>query len=59
LTTITERYQAHTLPEYAAARLWVDAIIEPHKTREWLSAGIQAANHQKITKEYKTGVIQT
>jgi 3-methylcrotonyl-CoA carboxylase beta subunit len=59
LTTITERYQAQTLPEYAAARLWVDAIIEPHRTREWLSAGIQAANHQKITKEYKTGVIQT
>lgn len=59
LNTITDRYQAQTLPEYAAARLWVDAIIEPHKTRDWLSAGIQAANHKRITESYKTGVIQT
>ena len=53
------RYDAQTTPYYAAARLWVDAIIDPLETRRWISMGIEAANHAPITKAYNVGVIQT
>jgi 3-methylcrotonyl-CoA carboxylase beta subunit len=58
LTEITQRYQAQTLPQYAAARLWVDAIIDPAKTREVISEGIAAANQNADMEEFKTGVFQ-
>jgi 3-methylcrotonyl-CoA carboxylase beta subunit len=58
LTEITQRYQSQTLPQYAAARLWVDAIIDPAKTREVISEGIAAANHNSEMEEFKTGVFQ-
>jgi 3-methylcrotonyl-CoA carboxylase beta subunit len=58
LKTITDRYTKQTEPYYAAARLWVDAIIDPIDTRKWISMGIEAANHAPITKEFKTGVIR-
>ena len=59
LRTITERYDEQTTPYYAAARLWVDAIISPQDTREWVSLGIEAANNAPITKRYNVGVLQT
>jgi acetyl-CoA carboxylase carboxyltransferase component len=59
LKTITERYQKQTSPYYAAARLWVDEIIDPLDTRKWISMGIEAANHAPITKQYNVGVLQT
>lgn len=59
LKTITERYERQTTPYYAAARLWIDAIIDPVKTREWISIGIEAANNAPITKRFNVGVIQT
>jgi acetyl-CoA carboxylase carboxyltransferase component len=39
--------------------LWVDAIIDPAKTREFLSIGIAMANLKKAEKAYNVGVIQT
>lgn len=59
LKTITERYQKQTSPYYAAARLWVDEIINPLDTRKWISMGIEMANHAPITKRYNVGVLQT
>ncbi len=59
LKRITDRYTRQTSPYYAAARLWVDAIIHPEETRKWISMGIEAANHAPITKEFKPGVIRT
>ena len=59
LKMITERYERQTTPFYAAARLWIDAIIDPLKTREWISIGIEAANHAPITKRFNVGVLQT
>lgn len=59
LKKITERYEHQTTPYYAAARLWVDSIIDPAETRNIISMGIEAANHAPITKEYNVGVIQT
>ena len=56
---IKDRYDAQTSPYYAAARLWLDAIIDPKDTRKWISLGIEAANHAPITKRYNVGVIQT
>ncbi len=59
LDKITDQYNAQLSPYYAAARLWVDAIIDPLQTRQTLSEGIAAANHAPITKPYSVGVIQT
>lgn len=59
LNTITARYQKQTSPYYAAARLWVDEIINPLDTRKWISMGIEMANHAPITKQYNVGVLQT
>lgn len=55
---IKGRYDDQTSPYYAAARLWVDAIIEPNETREILSKGIEMANNAEIEK-FNVGVIQT
>lgn len=54
-----DRYDSQTTPYYAAARLWVDAIINPVDTRKWISMGIEMANLAPITKAYNVGVIQT
>lgn len=59
LDTITERYNKQMSPYYAAARLWVDGIINPLDTRKIISMGIEMANHSPITKTYNVGVIQT
>jgi 3-methylcrotonyl-CoA carboxylase beta subunit len=59
LDKITDQYNAQLSPYFAAARLWVDAIIDPLHTRKTLSEGIAAANHAPITKAYLVGVIQT
>jgi len=53
-----DRYDKQTTPYYAAARLWVDAIIDPLSTRQWISAGIEAANNAPIAR-FNPGVIQT
>lgn len=59
LDEITNRYNEQTTAYYAAARLWIDAIIDPANTRKWISIGIEAANHNPITQNYNTGVLQT
>ena len=59
LKEITERYDRQTTPIYAASRLWVDADIDPLETREIISKGIEAASHNPVTEDYKTGVIRT
>ena len=58
LTKIIDRYNNQTTPEYAAARLWVDAIINPADTRQWISSGIEAANNAPVEK-FNVGVLQT
>jgi acetyl-CoA carboxylase carboxyltransferase component len=58
LDKIKNRYEQQTSPYYAAARLWVDAIIDPAKTRKIISEGIRAANQQPVTGSLQTGVFQ-
>lgn len=59
LKQTTERYNSQTTPYYAAARLWVDGIIDPLETRKVISIGIEAANHAPIEKVFNVGIIQT
>ncbi len=58
LSDIKGRYDKQTSPYYAAARLWVDAIIDPVDTRKVISEGINAANHNPEIGDLKTGVFQ-
>lgn len=58
LKEIQDRYDHQTDVRYAAARLWVDAIINPIETRERISQAIESANHNPHIEEFKTGVIQ-
>ena len=59
LDRITKRYEEQTSPCYAAARLWVDGIIDPLDTRMIISTGIDMASHEQNVKPYNVGVIQT
>ncbi len=58
LDEIKNRYDAQTSPYYAAARLWVDDIIDPLQTRHLISEAICAANNNPEINELKTGVFQ-
>lgn len=58
LHEIKSKFEKQTSPYYAAARLWVDAIIDPVETRNVISAGIEAANHNPNIQPLKTGVFQ-
>ncbi|WP_374363211.1 acyl-CoA carboxylase subunit beta [Cloacibacterium sp.] len=55
---ITQNYTKQTKVEYSAARIWVDAIINPLDTRKWISTGIEVANNSPITDKFNLGVIQ-
>jgi acetyl-CoA carboxylase carboxyltransferase component len=44
---------------YAAARLWVDDIIDPAETREIVSYCIGLVNNNPEIKKFNPGVIQT
>lgn len=58
LNQIIDRYNSQTTPFYAAARLWVDEIIDPGATRLVIAEGISAANHNSEMAEFKMGVFQ-
>ncbi|MBW7935730.1 MAG: acyl-CoA carboxylase subunit beta, partial [Flavobacteriales bacterium] len=59
LQQITLRYQRQMKPWYAAARLWVDEIIDPAQTRDYISMSIAVANLSPVTKPFNSGIIQT
>ncbi len=58
LDKIKNSYETQTSPYYAAARLWVDNIIDPIETRDVLAEGLAAANQNPFIDEFKTGVFQ-
>jgi acetyl-CoA carboxylase carboxyltransferase component len=59
LAEIERRYAEQTSPFYAAARLWVDEIIDPAETRDWIATGIEMADHNPHIEPLRVGVIQT
>ncbi len=58
LKEMMDKYATQTTAVYAASRLWVDAIIDPQKTRKIISENLAAANHNPKMEEFKTGVFQ-
>ena len=58
LNRIQASYDEQTTPYYAAARLWVDAIIDPLETRKVISMGIEAASNAEVER-FNPGVLQT
>ncbi|HET7214762.1 MAG TPA: acyl-CoA carboxylase subunit beta [Terriglobia bacterium] len=59
LRSIQGTYERQSDPRYGAARLWVDAIIDPAQTREALIWALEAAALNPEIREFKTGVLQT
>ncbi|MFH5832424.1 acyl-CoA carboxylase subunit beta [Halalkalibaculum sp. DA384] len=55
---ISRQYEKQTDVRYAAARMWVDEIIDPAQTRQKISHAIQCADHNPHIEEFKTGVLQ-
>jgi 3-methylcrotonyl-CoA carboxylase beta subunit len=59
LDEIANRYEEQTGALYGAARLWCDGIIDPRRTREIISLGIEMASHNPEIPKFNPGVIQT
>lgn len=59
LAEIQQRYDAASDPRFAAARLWVDGLIDPADTREVIARSLACAAHNEQIPEFKTGVLQT
>ncbi|WP_254507013.1 acyl-CoA carboxylase subunit beta [Anatilimnocola floriformis] len=51
-------YERQTDVRYAAARLWVDAIIEPAETRNTLIQSLEIVTRQAVEEPYRLGVFQ-
>ena len=56
---IRATYDAQADPRYGAARLWIDAIIDPVKTREVLIAALEACAMNPAVPRYNPGILQT
>jgi acetyl-CoA carboxylase carboxyltransferase component len=41
-----------------ASRLWIDEIIDPIKTREYISVGIEISNNSISNDKFNVGLIQ-
>lgn len=59
LKEILQSYDEKSTTYYAAARLWIDEIIDPAETRKYVSMAIESANNNPEIPPFKTGVIQT
>jgi acetyl-CoA carboxylase carboxyltransferase component len=59
LEQIKERYRRALDPRYGAARLWVDEIIDPRRTREVIARSLNAAAHNPVMPPFRQGVLQT
>jgi acetyl-CoA carboxylase carboxyltransferase component len=59
LEEIKATYDAQADPRYGAARLWIDAIIDPAKTREVLITALEACALNPDVPRFNPGVLQT
>jgi 3-methylcrotonyl-CoA carboxylase beta subunit len=59
LDGIKKTYDEQSDCRYAAARLWVDAIIDPARTREALLLALEAASLNPEVAKFNPGVLQT
>ena len=58
LQEIQRRYEAELDPLFAAARLWVDDIIDPAATRTVIDQGISMASHNPEIPPFNPGIVQ-
>ncbi len=58
LQEVREIYEEQSDPRYGAARMWLDAIINPEETRTWLIHGLEMAMNQPRMPAPKFGVLQ-
>ena len=56
---IKSTYDAQAEPRYGAARLWIDAIIDPAKTRDVLLTALEACALNPEVAKFNPGVLQT
>jgi 3-methylcrotonyl-CoA carboxylase beta subunit len=56
---IKATYDAQADPRYGAARLWIDAIIDPLQTREVLMTALEACALNPDVPRFNPGVLQT
>ncbi len=56
---IRSTYDAQADPRYGAARLWIDAIIDPARTRDVLIAALEACALNPDVPRFNPGVLQT
>jgi acetyl-CoA carboxylase carboxyltransferase component len=59
LNEIMQSYEETSNPLHAAARLWVDEIIDPALTRQYISYSLECANNNPHIPRFNPGVIQT
>jgi 3-methylcrotonyl-CoA carboxylase beta subunit len=52
-------YDAQADPRYGAARLWIDAIIDPTRTRDVLMTALEACALNPDVPRFNPGVLQT
>jgi acetyl-CoA carboxylase carboxyltransferase component len=55
---IKKSYERQSNPRYAAARMWIDEIIDPRETRNVLIRSLQIIANQPKMPEPKFGVLQ-
>jgi acetyl-CoA carboxylase carboxyltransferase component len=55
---VADAYEEQTDIRYAAARLWVDQIIDPAETRAALLLALEVATRHDEGRPFKTGVLQ-
>ena len=56
--TVKNNYKQQTDIRYGAARGWIDAIIQPHATREVLLTTLGLVTRKPIQNHFQTGVLQ-
>jgi 3-methylcrotonyl-CoA carboxylase beta subunit len=59
IANIKSTYEAQTDCRYAAARLWVDAIIDPAQTRDALLTALEAVSVNPDVPRFNPGILQT
>ena len=56
---IKATYDAQADPRYGAARLWIDAIVDPARTRDVLLEALEACALNPDVPKFNPGVLQT
>jgi len=57
--SIRSTYAEQMRPQYGAARLWIDKIIDPAQTRQALAWALAAARSNPAVEKFNVGVLQT